>query len=164
MHQPRWTWALARSVLVLTGTNGKIWCCCKPHRSHSFYGSHGFRFATAEQSPADHFGRRGPNSTLASRVDSRAPCVFLILSSGFQGVPCLGSVPGLLRYCRRFLWSARALPSRHGSLSALSSVTDCFRHRHSSRIVLQRKSYSILAALSLGCDINTGRREKHFQQ
>jgi len=156
MHQPRWTWALARSMLVLTGTNGKIRCCCQPRRSHSFYGSHGFRFATAERSPADHFGRRGPNSTLASRLDSCAPCVFLILSSGFQGVPYLGSVPGLLRYCRRFVWSARALPSRHGSLSALSSVTDRFRHRRLSWIVLQHKSYSILAALSLGCDTRGG--------
>jgi len=37
-----------QSVLVLAGTNGKIQCCCKPRRPHSFYGSYGFRFATAE--------------------------------------------------------------------------------------------------------------------
>jgi hypothetical protein len=75
-------------VLVLTGTNGKIRCCCEPRRSHSFYGSYGFRFAAKEQSPANNFGRRGPTSTLASRLDSRAPCIFPIPSSRSRVVCC----------------------------------------------------------------------------
>ena len=35
-HQPRWTWAEAQSVLVLTGTNDKMRCCCELRRLLGF--------------------------------------------------------------------------------------------------------------------------------
>jgi hypothetical protein len=84
-----------------------------------------FHFAAAESVPFNHFGCRGPNSTLVSRLDSHAPLCFPHSSErtyarGFIPRGCSGPA-----FANVMFLSAR----RHGLLSVCSALCATNRRR-----------------------------------
>jgi hypothetical protein len=116
-----------------------------------------FHFAAAESVPFNHFGCRGPNSTLVSRLDSHAPLCFPHSSErtyarGFIPRGCSGPA-----FANVMFLSAR----RHGLLSVCSAlcatnrrrdVADRYRHvRHCVSQIAAEMLRIATGVFGMGC-------------